>query len=155
MASASPPHTQNVPPMVAPGVRGPRFALPSTTRRTLDLADLGGRPVVLAFYPGDWEPEAAEQLALYQHFLPNLRVLGATLLGIATDSIWCHLAFARQLRLEFPLLADFEPKGAVARAYGVYRSGVGTCERALFVLDGGGTIRWCYVAPEHIDPGVD
>jgi hypothetical protein len=57
--------------------------------------------------------------------------------------------------LRFPLLADFEPKGGIARAYGVYDSVEGTSERALFVIDGAGTIRWSYVAPPEINPGAE
>src|SRR5262249_22382253 len=68
---------------------------------------------------------------------------------------WCHIAYARNSKLKFPLLADFEPKGAVARAYGVYRQHDGTAERALFVIDSEGVIRWSYVSPVGVAPGAD
>ena len=71
------------------------------------------------------------------------------------DGAWCHRAFAGQRNLHFPLLADFEPKGAVARRYGVYREGDGLSERALFVIDGDGIIRWSYVSPVGVNPGAD
>ena len=79
----------------------------------------------------------------------------AELIGISVDGIWCHLAFAHDRKLRFPLLADFEPKGSVARQYGVYREHEGTSERALFVIDAAGIIRWSYVSPVGINPGAD
>jgi peroxiredoxin len=79
----------------------------------------------------------------------------ATLLGISVDGVWCHSAFAETRHLHFPLLADFEPKGAVARQYGVYREADGITDRALFVIDGDGVIRWSYVSPFGVNPGAD
>ena len=88
-------------------------------------------------------------------FLPIFQQMGAELLGISVDSAWCHLAFVDDRKLRFQLLADFEPKGEVAKRYGVYRAGDGTSERALFVLDADGIIRWSYVSPAEINPGAD
>ena len=76
-------------------------------------------------------------------------------MGISVDGIWCHLAFARDRHLQFPLLADFEPKGEVSRAYDVYRAEDGTSERALYVIDGDGIVRWSYVSPVGVNPGAD
>jgi peroxiredoxin len=87
--------------------------------------------------------------------LPEFRRYGANLLGISVDGAWCHLAYARERKLQFPLLADFEPKGAVARSYGVYRQTDGVSERALFVLDAEETIQWSYVSPIGVNPGAD
>ena len=137
------------------GARAPDFRLHCAPDQTVALGSLRGHPVVLAFYPGDWRPVCSDQLALYQEFLPHLEGLGAVLLGISVDSVWSHQAFARDRGLAFPLLADFEPKGAVARAYGVYRAEDGTSERALFVIDGDGLVRWSHVAPVGVDPGMD
>jgi peroxiredoxin len=94
-------------------------------------------------------------LALYQELLPEFERHDAALVGISVDGIWCHQAFANDRNLHFPLLSDFEPKGEVARTYGVYRSGDGTAERALFVIDSDGVIRWSYVSPVDINPGAD
>ncbi len=110
------------------GTRAPDFALSSAPGRTVSLADFRGRPVILAFYPADWSPVCGDQMALYNEVLR---------------------------RLHFPLLADFEPKGAVARRYGVYREGDGFSERALFVVDGDGIVRWSYVSPVDVNPGAD
>jgi peroxiredoxin len=75
-------------------------------------------------------------------------------MGISVDGAWCHAAFAKDRKLHFPLLADFEPKGAVARDYGVYRDKDGVCERALFVIDGEGVVYWSHVSPLGVNPGA-
>ena len=137
------------------GTKAPEFALLSTPDQTVSLADFRGRPTILAFYPEDWSPVCSDQLALYQELLPEFQRFDAELLGISVDGIWSHLAFARDRNLHFPLLSDFEPKGEVARTYGVYRDGAGTSERALYVIDGDGVVRWSYVSPVGVNPGAD
>src|ERR1700733_3302302 len=118
--------------IAVPGTKAPDFTLTSEPGKSVSLASLRGKPVILAFYPADWSPVCGDQMALYNEILPEFQRLGATLLGISVDGEWCHAAFARDRKLTFPLLADFEPKGAVARAYGVYRYAEGVSERALF-----------------------
>jgi peroxiredoxin len=137
------------------GTTAPDFELPSTPDQTVSLAEFRGQPVVLAFYPEDWSPVCSDQMALYQEVLPEFRKFNAELLGISVDGVWSHLAFAKDRNLHFPLLADFEPKGEVARAYHVYRSKEGTSERALYVIDAHGIIRWSYVSPVGVNPGAD
>jgi peroxiredoxin len=138
-----------------PGSAAPDFALHSTPDQTVSLSEFRGRPVILAFYPADWSPVCGDQMALYNQILPEFRRHQAELIGISVDGSWCHDAFAADRKLHFPLLADFEPKGAVSRAYGVYRESDGTSERALFVIDGEGIIRWSYVSPVGVNPGAD
>jgi peroxiredoxin len=138
-----------------PGTKAPDFELPSTPSQKVSLSELRGRPVILAFYPEDWSPVCSDQLALYQEVLPEFGRFKAQLVGISVDGIWFHLAFAKDRNLRFPLLADFEPKGEVARAYQVYRSEDGTSERALFVIDAEGIVRWSYVSPVGVNPGAD
>lgn len=138
-----------------PGLPAPLFSLPSTPSQRVELESFRGRPVILAFYPSDWSPVCGDQMALYNEILPEFWRHKAMLMGISVDGAWCHTAFAEQRRLHFPLLADFEPKGAVARAYGVYRDEDGTSERALFVIDPEGKIHWSYVSPVGINPGAD
>ena len=137
------------------GEVAPNFTLHVTPDQTLTLSDLLGRPVILAFYPADWSPVCGDQMALYNEILPEFRKFGAELLGVSVDGAWCHDAFAQNRHLHFPLLADFEPKGAVAQTYGAYRPQDGVCERALFVIDSGGTIRWSYLSPIGVNPGAD
>jgi peroxiredoxin len=137
------------------GTPAPDFSLPTTPDQKLSLSDCRGRPTILVFYPEDWSPVCSDQLALYQQLLPEFQRYGAQLLGISVDGIWSHLAFAKDRNLHFPLLADFEPKGEVAKTYGVYRQQDGTSERALFVIDGNGLVSWSYVSPVGINPGAD
>jgi peroxiredoxin len=111
--------------------------------------------VVLCFYPADWSPVCGDQLALYNEVLSEFERHNAQLLALSVDGVWCHTAYAQNRRLHFPLLADFEPKGKVAQEYGVYRYGDGVTERALFVIDGDGIIRWSYVSPLGVNPGAE
>ncbi|HEY6158291.1 MAG TPA: redoxin domain-containing protein [Gemmatimonadales bacterium] len=150
---ATPPQGPGAP--LPAGTRAPDFALSRAPGRTVSLADFRGRPVILAFYPADWSPVCGDQMALYNEVLSEFERYNAQLLGISVDGAWCHAAFARDRGLHFPLLADFEPKGAVARRYGVYREGDGFSERALFVVDGDGIVRWSYVSPVDVNPGAD
>jgi peroxiredoxin len=137
------------------GTKAPDFQLHSTPDQTVSLADFRGQPLILAFYPEDWSPVCSDQMALYQEVLPEFRRFNAELLGISVDGIWCHLAFARDRNLHFPLLADFEPKGEVSRAYGAYRAEDGTSERALYVIDDDGIVAWSYLSPVGVNPGAD
>jgi peroxiredoxin len=137
------------------GAPAPDFTLQSTPDQQVSLSDFRGRPTILVFYPEDWSPVCSDQLALYQELLPEFERFNAELLAISVDGVWSHLAFAKDRNLHFPLLADFEPKGEVARTYGVYRQQDGTSERALFVVDGDGVVRWSYVSPVGINPGAD
>ena len=141
--------------VLSPGTQAPDFTLPVTPDQKLSLRALRGRPVVLAFYPADWSPVCGDQLALYNEIMPEFHRFNAEVLGISVDGVWCHAAFARDRKLHFPLLADFEPKGAVARQYGAYREADGTSDRALFVIDKDGVIRWSYCSPVAVNPGAD
>jgi peroxiredoxin len=136
------------------GTQAPDFTLKAAPDRSVTLSELRGKPVVLAFYPADWSPVCGDQMALYNEILPDFHEQGAEVLGVSVDGAWCHKAFADARKLRFPLLADFEPKGAVSRAYGAYAVSV-VSERALFVIDAGGTIRWSYLSPMGVNPGAD
>ena len=137
------------------GPQAPDFTLQSAPEKSTSLTDFRGQPLIIAFYPADWSPVCSDQMALYNQVLPEFQRYGAAIVGISVDSAWCHRAFAADRKLRFPLLADFEPKGEVARRYGVYDHPEGTSERALFVVDGDGVIRWSYVSPPEINPGAD
>jgi peroxiredoxin len=137
------------------GTPAPDFALASSLGGTLGPSDLRGNPVILVFYPADWSPVCTDQLGLYQAVLPEFEKFGAKLLGISVDSVYSHEAFAKDRNLEFPLLADFEPKGEVSRAYGAYNADDGESERALFVLDAAGVISWSFLSDPDVNPGAD
>lgn len=133
----------------------PDFTLSSGPDEKVSLSDFRGRPVILAFYPADWSPVCGDQMALYNEVLPEFKRFNAELLGVSVDGVWCHQAYRERRNLHFRLLSDFEPKGEVARTYGVYRDGEGVTERALFVIDGEGRIAWSYVSPIEVNPGAD
>jgi peroxiredoxin len=138
------------------GTPAPDFALPSDPDGgRLALAELRGRPVVLAFYPADWSPVCGDQIVELNGRLEAFDQRGAAVIGVSVDGPWSHAAFAEARGIGFPLLSDFEPKGAVARAYGVYRAKDGKAERALFLLDADGVVRWREVVEPWINPGVD
>jgi peroxiredoxin len=141
--------------ILAPRTLAPDFSLHVTPDQKLQLSELRGKPVILAFYPADWSPVCGDQMALYNELLPEFQKYGAELLGVSVDGVWCHEAFAKDRRLRFPLLSDFEPKGQVSRQFGAYRDGDGFCERALFVIDKNGVIFWSYRSPVAINPGAD
>ena len=137
------------------GQRAPEFSLPADPDHALRRDDLLGRPASLVFYPADWSPVCGDQLALYSELKDEFARFDAQLVGISVDSAWCHRAYREHRKLWFPLLADFEPKGEVARRFGVYRAGDGVSERALFVLRPDGVIAWRYVSPINDNPGAD
>jgi peroxiredoxin len=137
------------------GTPAPDFTLASGPDTELRLSDLRTRPVILVFYPADWSPVCGDELALFNELLPEFRRHDAELAGISVDGVWCHRAYAEARHLQFPLLSDFEPKGAVSRLYNAYRAAEGFSERALFVLDREGIIRWSYLSPVNVNPGAD
>jgi peroxiredoxin len=137
------------------GDPAPDFNLKSAPDKSLSLSELRGRPVVLVFYPADWSPVCGDQVGLYNEMLGEFGEYNAQIVGISVDGVWCHAAFALDRKLRFPLLADFEPKGAVARRYGVFQAEGGISERALFVIDADGIIRWQYVSPIGVNPGAE
>lgn len=141
--------------ILSPGTNAPEFTLKKSPDQTLSLSELRGQPVVLVFYPADWSPVCGDELALFNEVLPEFERYGAQVVGISVDGVWCHQAYAKARNLAFPLLADFEPKGAVSQQYGAYRAQDGFSERALFVLDGEGVIRWSYLSPVGTNPGAD
>ncbi|HLY68146.1 MAG TPA: redoxin domain-containing protein [Puia sp.] len=141
--------------MLAVGTLAPDFSLFTTPDQQIQLSQLKGKKVILAFYPADWSPVCGDQMALYNETLKLFHKQNAELLGISVDSKWCHLAFSLDRKFHFPLLADFEPKGAIAKLYDVYDEQEGECQRALYVIDEDGIIRWNYLSPVGINPGAD
>ena len=142
--------------MIAAGTRAPDFALADQDGNEVTLASLRGETVVLAFYPLDFSPVCTDQLNVYHEILPELERAGARLYGVSVDSAFAHKAFQRELGISVPLLADFHPKGEVARRYGVYNEDRGMSRRALVVIDPEGTVRWSHVSPSPLEaPGAN
>ncbi|HTQ64130.1 MAG TPA: redoxin domain-containing protein [Puia sp.] len=141
--------------MLTKNEEAPGFELFSVPDRKISLSEFKGKNVILAFYPADWSPVCGDQISLYNEMLNYFKKYNAVLLGISVDGKWCHKAYMETRKLQFPLLADFEPKGEVAKKYGVYNIKEGQCERALFVIDANGIIRWSYLSPRSVNPGAD
>jgi peroxiredoxin len=140
--------------MLSAGTAAPDFTLDSTPDNKISLSDYRGRPVVLVFYPADWSPVCGDQLALYNEIVPEFNNFDAQILGISVDSVWSHQAYVSSRNLRFPLLADFHPKGAVGRLYGVYDDEVGEEKRSLFVIDRNGAIAWSFMGATWVNPGA-
>ena len=141
--------------MIEAGSKAPEFTLPDQDGKQVSLADFRGRRVLLVFYPADFSPVCTDQLSVYQEVLGEFEERGTKLLGISVDGAFCHRAFRSHLNLDFPLLADFHPKGEVARAYGVWSERYGTSSRALVVVDGEGSVTWSYQSPPLEVPGAN
>jgi peroxiredoxin len=142
--------------MISPGTPAPDFSLPDQDGKPVALADFEGRRLVLAFYPLDFSPVCTDQLSIYQEVLGEIEAQGASLVGVSVDSAYCHRAFREQLNLTIPLLADFNPKGEVARAYDSYIDKAGMANRSLVLIGKDGTVEWSYASPSPKEiPGAN
>ena len=141
--------------MIEPGTKAPDFALPDQEGNEVSLSDFAGRKLVMAFYPLDWSPVCTDQLSLYQEVLGEIESKGASLVGISVDSTFSHRAFREQLNLTMPLLADFNPKGEVTKAYGAWIDQVGHGNRSLVMIENG-EVKWSYASPTPLEiPGAN
>jgi peroxiredoxin len=141
--------------VIEPGSAAPDFTLRDQDGKKVSLADFRGQTVVLVFYPADFSPVCTDQLSVYQEVLGELDERGVKLLGVSVDGAFCHKAFREYLNLTFPLLADFHPKGEVAKAYGVWSQDYGTSSRALVMVGPGGRVMWSHVSPPLEVPGAN
>lgn len=113
-----------------------------------------GKNIVLAFYPADWSGVCSSQIAIYNELIPVFEGYNAELLGISVDGTFCHKAFKEHNNIKLRLLCDFEPKGELSKKYGAYNHQLGLCERALYVIDKDGIIRYSYLSPMDVNPGA-
>lgn len=141
--------------MIEAGTRAPDFSLPDQDGNHVSLGDFAGGKLVIAFYPGDFSSVCSDQMSLYQEVLGEIDAKGASLVGISVDSHHSHRAFRERLNLTMPLLSDFHPKGAVAKAYGIYSEEYGQSGRGLVLVDEGGVISWTYESPPLEVPGAN
>jgi peroxiredoxin len=136
--------------MIQVGADAPDFALASNEAtaegkpgKTIKLSDFRGKKnVVLAFYPHDFSSTCSREVACFRDDGVKFDHADAQVLGVSVDSIYAHKAFAEQMAIAYPLLADFHPKGAMAEAYGVYDPEKGRTRRATVVVDKAGKVRW-------------
>ncbi|MGQ9478031.1 MAG: peroxiredoxin [Candidatus Bipolaricaulia bacterium] len=141
--------------MIGIGARAPEFALKDQHDRELKLAGLQGKKVLLAFHPLAWTAICAEQMLDLERNKAEFDRLGAVALGISVDSVPSKRAWAESLGIkDTPLLADFWPHGEVARQFGVFRERNGFSERAVFILDEEGIVRFAKVYPIRELPSI-
>lgn len=141
--------------MLKTGTKAPGFELEASPDGQVSLEGLKGKKVILAFYPADWSPVCSDQMSLYNVSQKLFEKSNAVVIGISVDGKWSHKAFAEARKFRFPLLADFEPKGAVSKAYEAYDEKNGRSKRALYIIDEEGVIRWSHLSPDGVNPGVD
>ncbi len=142
--------------MIAAGEPAPDFTLRDQNGEKVSLSDFRGGKVLLVFYPLDFSQVCSDQLSIYQEVKPEIEAKGVTMVGISVDSGFAHKAFQEKLGLDIQLLADFEPKGEVARAYGAYIERVGHANRSLVLVDAEGTVEWAHESPTPLEiPGAN
>jgi peroxiredoxin len=139
---------------LSPGTVAPRFTLRCNPYSYASLSDYAGRLVVLSFFSEDWCPVCLDQLTLLRDFLPEIEECGAAVVAVSVDGPWSHRSVARAHNLAYTILSDSRPRGAVARAYGVFDESEGTARRSLFVIDGDGVIAWSEIYPADLNPGA-
>jgi peroxiredoxin len=141
--------------VIAAGQPAPEFSLARPGGGTFTRADLVGRRTVLVFYPFAFSPVCTDQLSVYNELLPDFAERGATLYGVSCDASWSQEAFREQLGVDIAQLSDFEPKGAVCRAFGVLHPG-GFPQRALVLIGADGVVEWSHEAASPGDlPGAN
>ena len=133
--------------MIGVGEQAPDFTLRDQDGEDVSLSDYRGRKVLIVFYPLDFSPVCSDQLSIYQEVKPELADQGIELVGISVDSNWAHKAFQEKLGIDTTLLADFEPKGAVAKSYDSYIEAAGIANRTLVLIDEEGKVAWTYESP--------
>jgi peroxiredoxin len=142
--------------MIAAGEPAPDFALRDQDGEKVSLSDYRGRRLLLIFYPLDFSPVCSDQLSIYQEVKPQIAEKGVELVGISVDHGFAHKAFQEKLGIDTRLLADFEPKGEVARAYGAYIERVGHANRSLVLIDAEGAVEWVHESPTPLEiPGAN
>jgi len=127
---------------IAVGQPAPEFTLKDQDQKEIKLSDYRGKNVVILFYPLDWSPVCTDEHACFMSSLGQFEKLNAQVLGLSVDSHWSHKAFAEKMGVAYPLLADFQPRGAVADQFGVYHADKGITGRAIIIIDQAGKVAW-------------
>ncbi len=131
---------------IAAGAKAPDFTLKDQDQNDVTLSSFQGKKnVVLAFYPLDFSPVCSKEHTCFRDDLKGFEGLNAQILGLSVDSVWAHKAFAQQIGVSYPLLADFHPRGEVAAKFGLYLDDKGITQRATVVIDKQGVVRYVHV----------
>ena len=125
------------------GATAPDFVLKDQNNQEVRLSDFHGRrSVLLVFYPFAFTGTCQGELTAIQDNLPDFAGDAVQVLTVSVDSVYSHKVWADREGFEFPLLADFWPHGAVARAYGVFNEVAGFADRGTFLIDREGLVRF-------------
>src|SRR6202051_676403 len=127
---------------IAVGQAAPDFSLKDQNQKDVKLSDYRGKNVVIVFYPLDWSPVCTNEHACFVNDMKQFEKLNAQVLGLSVDSVWSHKAFAEKMGISYPLLADFNPRGATADKFGLYFPEKGITGRAVVIIDKDGKIAW-------------
>jgi peroxiredoxin len=127
------------------GQKAPEFTLKDQNQKEVSLKDFRGKNVLLAFYPLDFSPVCSKEHACFRDDLSEFQGLNAQIVGISVDSAWSHKAYAEKLGINYPLLADFHPKGDVAKRFGLYLEDKGITNRATVIIDKEGIVRYVQI----------
>ena len=133
----------------------PDFSLKAQDDKVYSLSAFRGKPVVLVFYPLDFSPVCTDEHACFVNDMARFNELDAQVFGISVDSAWTHKAFAQKMGIDYPLLADFHPKGAVAESFGVYLADKGIASRTIFLIDRDGKVADTYGVDVPVVPDVE
>ncbi len=134
--------------LLAVRARAPEFSAPDQDGHTRSLLEFRGRPVVLYFYPRDGTPGGTREACAFRDAWDRIAAAGGQVVGVSMDDVASHARFAREHRLQFPLLSD--TSGDILRRYGV-RSFLGMASRVTFIVDSRGVIARVY---PNVDPAV-
>jgi peroxiredoxin len=138
------------------GAPAPEFTLKDQDQKEVKLADFRGKKnVVLVFYPLDWSPVCTNEHACIVNGMKQFEALDAQVLGLSVDSVWSHKAYAEKMHINYPLLADFHPRGAIAAQYGVYLADKGITGRAISIIDRNGNLAWHKNYDIPVVPDID
>jgi mycoredoxin-dependent peroxiredoxin len=138
------------------GQTAPDFALKDQSQKEIKLSDFAGKKkVVLVFYPLDWSPVCTNEHACFVNDMKQFETLDAEVLGVSIDSVWSHKAYAEKMGIQYSLLADFHPKGAMSEKYGVYMPEKGITGRSIFIIDKGGRVAWAKNYDISVVPDVN
>ena len=125
------------------GQKAPDFTLADQDKKEVKLSDYVGRKnVVLVWYPLDWSPTCTDEHACFVNEMKSFETLDAQVLGVSVDSVWSHKAYAEKMNIKYSLLADFQPRGAMAEKYGVFLADKGITGRAIVIVNKAGKIAW-------------
>jgi len=128
---------------IAIGQTAPDFSLKDQSQKDVKLSDFAGKKnVVLVFYPLDWSPTCTNEHVCFVNDMKSFETLDAEVLGVSVDSVWSHKAYAEKMGIHYSLLADFQPRGAMAEKYGVFMTDKGITSRSIVIVNKQGKIAW-------------